>query len=115
MCVKLSLVADPRPSAGNWRVAHPPIRDHNRPCAVDIHLDRVHRQLGGFALLPGPNVVVLLTRSLAHGPSSAWRSALGVETATATFALLAAALAQVIAPSAALFGILKWAGVAYLC
>lgn len=70
----------------------------------------------GFALMPGPNVVFLLARSIRHGPWSAWRSALGVETATTVFALLAAAgLARVIAASTTLFGLLKWGGVAYLC
>lgn len=70
----------------------------------------------GFALIPGPNVVFLLARSIRHGPWSAWRCALGVETATTVFALLAAAgLAQVIAASTTLFGLLKWGGVAYLC
>jgi threonine/homoserine/homoserine lactone efflux protein len=70
----------------------------------------------GFALLPGPNVVFLFARSVRYGPWSAWRCALGVETATTVFALLAAAgLAQVIAASTMVFGLLKWAGVAYLC
>jgi threonine/homoserine/homoserine lactone efflux protein len=70
----------------------------------------------GFALLPGPNVVFLFARSVTYGPWSAWRSALGVETATTTFALLTAAgLAQVIAASTTLFGLLKWGGVGYLC
>jgi threonine/homoserine/homoserine lactone efflux protein len=61
-------------------------------------------------------VVFLFARSATYGPWSAWRSALGVETATTTFALLTSAgLAQVIAASSTLFGILKWAGVGYLC
>ena len=61
-------------------------------------------------------MVFLFARSLRYGPWSAWRCALGVETATAVFALLAAAgLAQVIAASATAFGLLKWGGVAYLC
>lgn len=54
----------------------------------------------GFALLPGPNVVFLLARSAQRGPWSAWRSALGVETATVLFALATAAgLGAVIAAS----------------
>ncbi|WP_166680180.1 LysE family translocator [Kribbella sp. VKM Ac-2566] len=70
----------------------------------------------GFALLPGPNVVFLFARSVRFGPWSAWRSALGVEAATTTFALFTAAgLSQVIAASTTLFGLLKWGGVCYLC
>lgn len=70
----------------------------------------------GFALLPGPNVVFLLARSAQRGPWSAWRSALGVETATVLFALATAAgLGAVIAASSLAFGALKWAGVMYLC
>jgi threonine/homoserine/homoserine lactone efflux protein len=70
----------------------------------------------GFALLPGPNVVFLLARTMASGPWPAWRSALGVESATMTFAVLTAAgVAGVISASATAFAVLRWAGIAYLC
>ncbi len=69
----------------------------------------------GLALMPGPNVVFLVTTALTRGPRTAWRSALGVETATLLFAVATAAgLGVVIATSAVLFQLLKWLGVAYL-
>lgn len=69
----------------------------------------------GLALMPGPNVVFLVTASLTRGPRAAWRSALGVETATLLFAIATAAgLGVVIATSAVLFQLLKWVGVGYL-
>ncbi|QAY60348.1 LysE family translocator [Microbacterium protaetiae] len=69
----------------------------------------------GLALMPGPNVVFLVTTSLTRGPRNAWRSALGVETATLLFAAATAAgLGVVIATSAVLFQLLKWVGVGYL-
>lgn len=69
----------------------------------------------GLALMPGPNVVFLVTSSLTRGPRSAWRSALGVETATLLFAVATAAgLGVVIASGAILFQLLKWLGVGYL-
>jgi len=69
----------------------------------------------GLAMMPGPNVVFLVTTSLTRGPRTAWRSALGVETATLLFAVATAAgLGVVIAASAALFQLLKWVGVGYL-
>lgn len=69
----------------------------------------------GLAMMPGPNVVFLVTTALTRGPRMAWRSALGVETATLLFAVATAAgLGAVIAASAVLFQILKWVGVGYL-
>lgn len=69
----------------------------------------------GLALMPGPNVVFLITASLTRGSRAAWRSALGVETATLLFAIATAAgLGVVIATSAVLFQVLKWVGVGYL-
>ncbi len=68
-----------------------------------------------LALLPGPNMVFLTVTSLARGRRVAWLSALGVETATVIFAILTAAgVSAVIAASALLFQVIKWAGVAYL-
>ncbi|UJP09064.1 LysE family translocator [Microbacterium sp. KUDC0406] len=69
----------------------------------------------GLALMPGPNVVFLVTTALTRGPRRAWRSALGVETATLLFAIATAAgLGVVITTSAVLFQLLKWLGVGYL-
>jgi len=68
-----------------------------------------------LAMMPGPNVVFLVTTALTRGSRTAWRSALGVETATLLFAVATAAgLGVVIATSAILFQLLKWVGVAYL-
>lgn len=69
----------------------------------------------GLAMMPGPNVVFLITTAVTRGPRAAWRSALGVETATLLFAIATAAgLGVVIATSAVLFQLLKWLGVGYL-
>ncbi|MDT0156211.1 LysE family translocator [Microbacterium sp. ARD32] len=68
-----------------------------------------------LAMMPGPNVVFLVTTSLTRGPRAAWRSAIGVETATLLFAVATAAgLGVIIATSAVLFQLLKWVGVGYL-
>lgn len=67
-------------------------------------------------MLPGPNVVFLLARGAQYGGWSAWRSALGVETATLVLGFATAfGVGALIAASAVAFQVLKWAGVAYLC
>jgi threonine/homoserine/homoserine lactone efflux protein len=69
-----------------------------------------------LAVLPGPNVVFLLTRGAQYGGWSAWRSAVGVETATLVLGFSTAfGVGALIAASAIGFQVLKWAGVAYLC
>ncbi len=69
-----------------------------------------------LAVLPGPNVVFLLARGAQYGGWSAWRSAVGVETATLVLGFATAfGVGALIAASAVAFQLLKWAGVAYLC
>jgi threonine/homoserine/homoserine lactone efflux protein len=69
-----------------------------------------------LAVLPGPNVVFLLARGAQYGGWSAWRSAVGVETATLVLGFATAfGVGALIAASAVAFQVLKWAGVAYLC
>jgi threonine/homoserine/homoserine lactone efflux protein len=69
-----------------------------------------------LAVLPGPNVVFLLARGAQYGGWSAWRSAVGVETATLVLGFATAfGVGALIAASALAFQVLKWAGVAYLC
>ncbi|WP_405613921.1 LysE family translocator [Streptomyces sp. NBC_01511] len=66
-------------------------------------------------LAPGPNLVYILTRSVAHGRRAGLVSAAGVETATlAHVAAAALGVAELIARSEAAFLVLKYAGVGYL-
>ncbi|MFG3436091.1 LysE family translocator [Nonomuraea sp. NPDC047897] len=68
-----------------------------------------------LVLLPGPNHLYITARGLAQGRAAALASAFGVETGTLVhIAAAAAGLSYVISTSATLFGIVKWAGVAYL-
>lgn len=68
-----------------------------------------------LVLIPGPNHLYITARGLAQGRAAALASAFGVETGTLVhIAAAAAGLSYVIATSATLFGIVKWAGVAYL-
>ncbi|MFD9947752.1 LysE family translocator [Nonomuraea sp. NPDC059023] len=68
-----------------------------------------------LVVIPGPNHLYIAARGLAQGRSAALASAFGVEAGTLVHILAAAAgLSYVITQSAALFSIVKWAGVAYL-
>ncbi|MFI9589144.1 LysE family translocator [Nonomuraea sp. NPDC052265] len=68
-----------------------------------------------LVLVPGPNHLYITARGLAQGRAAGLASALGVETGTLVhIAAAAAGLSYVISRSATLFGIVKWAGVAYL-
>ena len=68
-----------------------------------------------LVLIPGPNHLYITTRSLAQGRAAGLASAFGVETGTLVhIAAAAAGLSYLITRSATLFGIVKWAGVAYL-
>ncbi|WP_049574353.1 LysE family translocator [Nonomuraea sp. SBT364] len=68
-----------------------------------------------LVLIPGPNHLYIVARGLSQGRAAALVSAFGVETATLVhIAAAAAGLSYVIAQSATLFAIVKWAGVAYL-
>ncbi|WUH90083.1 LysE family translocator [Streptomyces sp. NBC_00433] len=81
-------------------------------------IDRV----GGFAalslvlvLIPGPSVLFVLGRALAHGRRTALGSVLGNAIgAYALIALVALGLGEVVSRSVALFDALKLAGAAYL-
>ncbi|MEV0619404.1 LysE family translocator [Nonomuraea sp. NPDC050404] len=68
-----------------------------------------------LVLIPGPNHLYIAARGLAQGRAAGLASAFGVETGTLVhIAAAAAGLSYVIAQSATLFAIIKWAGVAYL-
>ncbi|WP_214321106.1 LysE family translocator [Nonomuraea sediminis] len=68
-----------------------------------------------LVVVPGPNHLYIAARGLAQGRSAALASAFGVETGTLVhIAAAAAGLSYLISTSATLFGLVKWAGVAYL-
>ncbi|WP_327087219.1 LysE family translocator [Nonomuraea sp. NBC_01738] len=68
-----------------------------------------------LVLIPGPNHLYITARGLAQGRAAGLASAFGVETGTLLhIAAAAAGLSYLITQSAALFGLVKWAGVAYL-
>ncbi|HUR07839.1 MAG TPA: LysE family translocator [Nonomuraea sp.] len=68
-----------------------------------------------LVLIPGPNHLYITARGLAQGRAAGLASAFGVETGTLVhIAAAAAGLSYLITRSATLFGIVKWAGVAYL-
>jgi threonine/homoserine/homoserine lactone efflux protein len=68
-----------------------------------------------LVLVPGPNHIYIAARGIAQGRAAGVASALGVETGTMVhIAAAAAGLSYVIARSATLFNVIKWAGVAYL-
>jgi threonine/homoserine/homoserine lactone efflux protein len=68
-----------------------------------------------LAIVPGPAVVYIVNRSVAQGRKAGVYSALGIA-AGGTVHVLAAALgvSAVLASSAVAFGLVKWAGAAYL-
>lgn len=73
--------------------------------------------LASFVLVvvPGPAVIYILTRSVSQGRTAGLASAVGVNLGSAIHVLFAAVgLSVILAQSAALFAIVKWAGVAYL-
>lgn len=68
-----------------------------------------------LVVIPGPNHLYIAARGLAQGRSAALASAFGVELGTLVHTAAAAAgLSYLISRSAALFAVVKWAGVAYL-
>ncbi|MFF3442885.1 LysE family translocator [Streptosporangium sp. NPDC002721] len=68
-----------------------------------------------LVLVPGPNHVYIITRAVSQGRAAGVASACGVEVGTMVhIAAAAAGLSYVIARSATLFNVIKWAGVAYL-
>ena len=73
--------------------------------------------LASFAVIvvPGPNLVYIVTRGLAQGTRAALASAAGVETATLVYVTATAVgVAEVIARSETLFTLIRWAGAGYL-
>jgi len=68
-----------------------------------------------LVLLPGPNLIYIVSRGIAQGRRAALASTLGVTTATAVFVVLTAfGLTALIASSTIAFSAVKYAGVAYL-
>ncbi|MDP9862574.1 MULTISPECIES: LysE family translocator [Streptosporangium] len=68
-----------------------------------------------LVLVPGPNHLYIAARAIAQGRAAGLASAFGVEVGTLVhIAAAAAGLSYVIARSAALFNVIKWAGVVYL-
>ncbi|GAA2825055.1 LysE family translocator [Nonomuraea rubra] len=68
-----------------------------------------------LVLIPGPNHLYITARGLSQGRAAGLVSALGVELGTVVhIAAAAAGLSYVIAQSATLYTVIKWAGVAYL-
>lgn len=65
--------------------------------------------------VPGPNHLYITTRSIGEGRRAGIASALGVETGTLVhIGAAAAGLSAVVAASATAFGVLRYAGAAYL-
>ncbi|MEV4808057.1 LysE family translocator [Nonomuraea sp. NPDC049421] len=68
-----------------------------------------------LVLIPGPNHLYITARGLSQGRAAGLASAFGVEAGTLVhIAAAALGLSYVIAQSATLFAVIKWAGVAYL-
>jgi threonine/homoserine/homoserine lactone efflux protein len=66
-------------------------------------------------LIPGPAVIYILNRSISDGRNVGLAAVAGLEIGDAIQALFAAlGLSAVLATSASLFNMVKWAGVAYL-
>ena len=68
-----------------------------------------------LVLIPGPNLVFIITRSIEAGRRAGLASMVGVETATLVHVTAAAVgLSALLASSAVAFETVRWAGVAYL-
>jgi threonine/homoserine/homoserine lactone efflux protein len=68
-----------------------------------------------LVLLPGPNLLYIISRGIAQGRRAALASTLGVTVATAVFVVLTAfGLTALISSSVVAFSVVKYAGVAYL-
>jgi threonine/homoserine/homoserine lactone efflux protein len=69
----------------------------------------------GLMVVPGPSNLFILAHGIGHGPRAAVAAVIGIETAAAIrIVLTAAGLSAVLASSALAFGVVRWAGVAYL-
>ena len=68
-----------------------------------------------LVVVPGPAVIYILTRSVSQGRAAGVASAIGVNVGSAIHVVFAVAgLSFILASSALLFSVVKWAGVAYL-
>ncbi len=66
-------------------------------------------------VVPGPSVAYVVARSIAHGRRAGLYSVLGLETGALAHVLAASAgLAALLASSPTAFGMVRWAGAAYL-
>lgn len=66
-------------------------------------------------VVPGPNLIYIVTRSMAQGTRAGLASAAGVETATLLYVVLTAlGVSVLVAQSAVVFSVLKYAGAAFL-
>lgn len=69
----------------------------------------------GLVIIPGPNIIYIVTRSVDQGKRAGLVSALGVETATPVHVAAAAfGLSALLLSSALAFSVVKYAGAAYL-
>ncbi len=69
----------------------------------------------GLVVIPGPNIVYIVTRSVDQGKRAGLVSALGVETATLVHVTAAAlGLSALLLSSALAFAVVKYVGAAYL-
>lgn len=69
----------------------------------------------GLLLIPGPSVLYIITRSVAHGRRAGLASVLGVESASLTHAAAASlGLSALLLTSALAFSVVKYLGAAYL-
>lgn len=70
---------------------------------------------GALSATPGPAVLFVVSQGMRRGRSGAILSALGILTANALyFSLSGTGLGALLVASAPLFGVVKWAGAAYL-
>jgi threonine/homoserine/homoserine lactone efflux protein len=68
-----------------------------------------------LVVIPGPAVIYILTRSISQGRAAGLASAVGVNLGSAIHVVGAVAgLSVILASSAILYSVVKWAGVAYL-
>ena len=68
-----------------------------------------------ISIVPGPNVLFVMTQSAWRGPQAGLYAAGGIESANTLYVLCSAAgLASLIAASGTAFELIKWAGAAYL-
>ncbi|MBP2298292.1 LysE family translocator [Azospirillum picis] len=83
---------------------------------LDPHLLQLYLiAVGVLVLAPGPDSLLVLTRSVADGRQAGVVATLGISVGNLLHALLAAAgISALIAASAALFDLLRYAGGAYL-